>query len=398
MIFFFWFCLALIAYTFVGYGLLLYIFVRLKEFFVKPRLWEAGERYVPEVTLIVAAYNEEAIIEEKLKNSLAIDYPQDKLHFIFITDGSTDRTLQIVQQFEMVTLMHDAARRGKMAAIKRAMQVVSSEITVFTDANTFLNKEAIRNLVRHYRTPKVGAVAGEKRIALRGSADASAAGEGFYWKYESWLKRLDYAFYSNVGAAGELFSIRTALFPYVEEDTIIDDHMIAMRIAEKGYIIGYEPEAYASEVASENTAEELKRKIRIAAGGMQSILRLPIAANPFKYPMFCFQYISHRVLRWTIVPFLLIIFLLLNILLVIQGQGMFYVVGLFFQLGFYLLALIGMAMERVSLKVKAFFIPYYFCLMNYAVIVGIYRYFSGRQSAIWEKSKRKSDLMLPHHK
>ncbi|WP_370450911.1 glycosyltransferase family 2 protein [Olivibacter sp. XZL3] len=394
----FWFCLAIIAYTFVGYGLLLYMLVGLKRIWFKSPAWNNTREFLPSVTLIVAAYNEEGVIEEKIKNSLEIDYPSEKLEIIFITDGSTDRTPKMVQQFEGITHLHEAARRGKIAAIKRAMASVKSDITVFTDANTFLNKAAIKKLVRHYRTPSVGAVAGEKRISLPDAADASAAGEGFYWKYESWLKRLDYALYSNVGAAGELFSIRTALFPYVEEDTIIDDHMIAMRIAEKGYIIGYEPKAYASETASENTSEELKRKIRIAAGGMQSILRLPIAANPFKYPVFCFQYVSHRVLRWTIVPFLLVLVLLLNVLLVIREQGSIYVVMLCGQFAFYALALIGMLMERISLKIKAFFIPYYFCLMNYAVIAGIFRYFSGRQSAVWEKSKRKNEVKLPHLK
>lgn len=134
-------------------------------------------------------------------------------------------------------LMHSSLRAGKMAAIRRAIPLVTGEILVFTDANTFLNKESIKELVKHYQNPKVGAVAGEKRILVEESADASSAGEGFYWKYESLLKRWDYELYSHVGAAGELFSIRNALYRPVESDTIIDDHMIAKRIAEKGYII-----------------------------------------------------------------------------------------------------------------------------------------------------------------
>lgn len=391
MVFIFWFSLGLICYTFVGYGFLLYLLVRVKQIFVKPMSIENEADFFPEITLIVAAYNEEEIIEAKINNTLAIDYPLEKLKIIFITDGSTDRTPLIIENFTRITLLHRPSRRGKMAAIKRAMPYVTGEITVFTDANTFLNSEALKKIVRHYRRDKVGAVAGEKRIIMEGEADASAAGEGFYWKYESWLKRLDYRLYSNVGAAGELFSIRTALFPFVEEDTIIDDHMIAMRIAEQGFIIGYEPEAYASESASENTKEELKRKIRIAAGGIQSILRLPVAANPFKHPLFTFQYISHRVLRWTIIPFLLILVFFLNILLVTKSYGTVYIVLMVGQLIFYTLACIGMLMERSALKIKFFFIPYYFCLMNYAVIAGIFRYFSGKQGAAWEKSKRKKE-------
>ena len=192
-----------------------------------------------------------------------------------------------------------------------------------------------------------------------------------------------------MGAAGELFSIRRTLYQPVESDTIIDDHMIAMRIAEKGYIIAYEPKAYAMETASANSREELKRKIRIAAGGIQSIFRLKQAANPFRNPVLTFQYISHRVLRWTVTPFLMILLVVLNIAIVAKTNESIYVYMLIAQGLFYLLSIVGYLMERRHLKVKIFFIPYYFCLMNYAVIAGINRYFKKTQSAAWEKSKRK---------
>jgi biofilm PGA synthesis N-glycosyltransferase PgaC len=278
---------------------------------------------------------------------------------------------------------------GKMAAIERAIPFINGEITVFTDANTFLNKDAILELVKHYQNDKVGAVAGEKRIIIGDTADASSAGEGFYWKYESKLKKWDYALYSNVGAAGELFSIRTVLYHPVEADTIIDDHMIAMRIAEKGYIIGYEPKAYAIETASINIKEELKRKIRIAAGGIQSVMRLKKAANPFVNPIFTFQYISHRVLRWTITPFLLILVFILNVIIVANTNLIFYQVVFSLQIIFYILSLVGLYFERRDIRIKALFIPYYFCIMNYAVLAGMLKYFSKQQSAAWEKSLRK---------
>ncbi|MGY0037915.1 glycosyltransferase family 2 protein [Pedobacter sp. NJ-S-72] len=277
-----------------------------------------------------------------------------------------------------------------MAAIKRAIPYITGEITVFTDANTFLNEDAINQLVKHYQNPQVGAVAGEKRILVEKSADASSAGEGFYWKYESKLKKWDYALHSNVGAAGELFSIRTALYQPVESDTIIDDHMIAMRIAENGFIIAYEPNAYAMETASADVKEELKRKIRIAAGGIQSILRLKKAANPFHQPVFTFQYISHRVLRWTITPFLLILVFVINGFIAFTIPAVFYQVLFALQVLFYLLSIIGFYFEQRNIRIKALFIPYYFCIMNYAVIAGIIRYYMKNQSAAWEKSKRKS--------
>lgn len=388
MVIVFWISFLLILYTFVGYGVLLYILVRIKQFFVKPFVFNS-DTDLPEVTLLVAAYNEEDIITEKVFNTIQLNYPKNKLQIIFITDGSTDQTTKKIKQFSEVILLHEDIREGKMAAIKRAIPFITGEITVFTDANTFLNKNALLELIKHYQNPIVGAVAGEKRILVEDKADASSAGEGFYWKYESMLKKWDYQLYSNVGAAGELFSIRTALYQSVEADTIIDDHMIAMRIAENGYIIAYEPEAYAMETASANTKEELKRKIRIAAGGMQSIFRLKKAANPFNNPILTFQYFSHRVLRWTITPLLLIIMFLLNGLILLEGASGIYWLMFKGQVLFYLLSLGGLFFESRNIRIKALFVPYYFCLMNYAVMAGIIRYFRNNQSAAWEKSKRK---------
>lgn len=388
MVLLFWISIFLIVYTYVGYGFVLYLLVKIKKLFSKPFLFKS-DSVLPSVTLVVAAYNEEDIIEEKVKNTLELDYPENLLQLIFITDGSSDATATKVAGYTEIELLHEDSRAGKMAAIKRAIPFIKGEITVFTDANTFLNRAALLELVKHYQNPKVGAVAGEKRILVEETADASSAGEGFYWKYESKLKQWDYELYSNVGAAGELFSIRTALYEPVESDTIIDDHMIAMRIAEKGYIIAYEPLAYAMETASADVAEELKRKIRIAAGGIQSIFRLKKSANPFNQPIFTFQYISHRVLRWTITPFLLILVFILNILLVVNQAGIFYSCLLVAQILFYLLSIAGVYFEKKNIRIKALFIPYYFCVMNYAVIAGINRYFRKQQSAAWEKSRRK---------
>ncbi|RNL52570.1 glycosyltransferase family 2 protein [Pedobacter jejuensis] len=389
MIIAFWISLFLIIYTFVGYGFLLLLLVKIKRRFTKPFSF-SNDAELPTVTILVAAWNEQDIIDEKVLNTIDLDYPKNKMQVIFITDGSTDETAEKISKYSEIELLHENIRTGKMAAIKRAMPFVKNEILIFTDANTFLNKAAINELVKHYQNPKVGAVAGEKRIMVEELADASSAGEGFYWKYESKLKKWDYELYSNVGAAGELFSIRTALYQPVESDTIIDDHLIAMRIAEKGFIIAYEPNAYASETSSANVKEELKRKIRMAAGGIQSILRLKKAANPFHYPVLTFQYISHRVLRWTITPFLLILLVILNLIIVLNTDLILYQIILVAQLLFYFLSALGWFFERKNIKIKAFFIPYYFCIMNYAVLAGMIRYYKKNQSAAWERSLRKT--------
>jgi biofilm PGA synthesis N-glycosyltransferase PgaC len=386
----FWICLLIVCYTYVGYGLFLYVLVRLRRLF-------KGEREAPSVpaeelpslTLIVAAWNEQEVMEQKIANTLSLEYPRDRLQLLFVTDGSTDATPEIVARYPQIRLLHSPERRGKIHAMHRAMQTVDADIVVFTDANTTLNQEALLRIARHYADPRTGAVAGEKRVHVDQVSDATA-GEGFYWKYESTLKKWDSELYSVVGAAGELFSIRRELYQAVPADTILDDFMISLRVAEKGYRIVYEPEAYAMEYASASVQEELKRKIRIAAGGIQSVLRLKALLNPFRHPLLSFQYISHRVLRWTLTPFCMIAVFLLNISLVVaEGGENLYGILLAGQVFFYLAAFLGWALERRKLKVKLLFIPYYFCVMNYAVLAGIFRFFSGRQSALWEKAKRK---------
>ena len=384
----FWLSLFIAFYTFFGYGMVLFVLVKIRRALKGRRTIAELGSFTPTLTLVIAAYNEADIIEEKIANSLSLHYPEGKLHIIFITDGSSDETPAIVARHPQVQLMHQPARKGKIAAVHRAMQSVTSEIAVFTDANTFLNKDALLYLCRHYKDEKVGAVSGEKKVDSGDSGDATA-GEGIYWKYESTLKKWDAELYSVVGAAGELFSIRTCLYQPVPPETILDDFMISLLIAEKGYRIAYEPLACAVENGSESIGEELKRKVRIAAGGIQSILWLKGLMNPFKNPVLAFEYVSHRVLRWTVTPFLLILAFVLNGAIAIQTPTFIYVVLFLAQALFYLMALLGWWLEKRDLKVKILFIPYYFCMMNYAVIAGINRFMRKKQSAAWEKSKRK---------
>lgn len=387
----FWLSLFVVFYTYIGYGLVLFVLVRLRRAAygrrTAPVVPEGG---YPTLALVVAAYNEAGCMEAKVRNTLALDYPADRLSLLFVTDGSTDGTPDVIRRYPNIGLLHTPERRGKIHAIHRAMHEVTAEVVVFTDANTYLNPEALLLLARHYQGPTVGAVSGEKRVAISERSDATA-GEGMYWRYESTLKKWDSELYSVVGAAGELFSVRRALYREVPPDTILDDFMISMQIAERGYRIVYEPEAYARELSSENVAEELKRKVRIAAGGIQSIVRLPGLLNPLRHPVLAFQYIGHRVLRWTVAPFLLLLAFLANLVLAISGPAFPYAGLLAGQLLFYGMALGGWFLETSQIKSKALFVPYYFCMMNYAVVRGIGRYLGGRQSAAWEKSRRKTE-------
>lgn len=381
----FWLSLFIIFYTYIGYGIVLFLAVK---FFARKRILPSTG-FTPTLTVIIAAYNEENIIQAKIENTLALDYPADKIRYIVVTDGSTDATPSVVVAFPQVKLMHINERNGKIAAVHRVMKEVDTDIVVYTDANTFLNKEALRLMMRHYADPETGAVSGEKRVQVDESSDATA-GEGFYWRYESKLKKWDSELYTVVGAAGELFSIRTALYQPVPQNALLDDFMISMMIVLKGYRIIYEPDAYAMEKSSANVEEELKRKVRIASGGIQSMVWLKQLLNPFPRPLLSFQYISHRVLRWTVTPLLMILVCILNIWLVADGAGWLYRLLLVMQAGFYALAIMGWIFEKKSIRVKVLFIPYYFCVMNYAVLSGMLRYIRTRpQTGVWEKAKRK---------
>lgn len=372
-------------YTYVGYAMVIYLLSKLKS--SPKQVVSLADPDLPEVTLLVAAFNEEQCIEEKITNSLGLDYPKDKLSIFFVTDGSTDNTPDIVKKFHAVKLFHDFQRKGKIHAVNRVMKYVTTPIVVFSDANTLLNPPAIRNLVRHYQDEQVGGVAGEKRIYKSEEDNASGSGEGFYWKYESFLKEKDAAVYSIVGAAGELFSIRTALYEQPAQDTIIEDFHLSMRICARGYRFMYEPEAYAMETASASVDEEWKRKVRICAGGFQAMVRLKHLLNPFRYGILSFQYISHRVLRWTLAPLSLPLVLVSNMLLAFTGPSI-YAWLLAGQAGFYLLAFVGYRYRDRKISLKGFFIPYYFMVMNLSVYAGFLRYVKGNQSVVWEKARR----------
>jgi cellulose synthase/poly-beta-1,6-N-acetylglucosamine synthase-like glycosyltransferase len=382
----FWIALFIVFYSYLGYGLVLYIFLTIKRLFVGKKI-EVNNDYEPDVTLLVGAYNEIDFVKLKVENSFSLDYPADKIHYMWVTDGSDDGTPDELKKYDNITVLHEAERKGKISAINRGMDYVRTPIVIFSDANTMLSKDSVRRIVNLFSDAKTGCVSGEKRILDNGSDTLSSAGEGIYWKYESKLKKWDSELYSVVGAAGELFAIRTELFQKVETDTILDDFMISLRIAMKGYTIKYDPEAYAIETASANVKEELKRKIRIAAGGIQSVMRLLPLLNIFRYGILSFQYISHRVLRWTLTPLLLPVLLVLNILLI--HYGTVFQVLLVFQAMFYVFASMGWLSERTGMrKIKPFFIPYYFFIMNYAVYLGFARYIKKTQSVNWERAKR----------
>ncbi|MEM9985080.1 MAG: glycosyltransferase family 2 protein [Bacteroidota bacterium] len=385
----FWTALAVVFYAYLGYGMLLYALVRIKRRFSPPSNPTFEESELPTVALLVAAYNEIDFIDQKIQNSLALDYPSNKLQFWLVTDGSDDGTPQRVTNYPSVILEHQDLRAGKLAAVHRVVPLIEAEIIVFSDANTLLNAQAIRRLVQAYADPRVGAVAGEKRVHMAETDSASAAGEGLYWRYESTLKRWDGEWNSVVGAAGELFSGRKTAFIEIPSDSLIEDFYLTMSIAKHGSKVAYEPEAYAVETASSTVQEETKRKIRISAGAFQAMWRLRSLLNPFNDGKLTFQYVSHRVLRWTLAPLSLLALLIVAPCLAWTYAG-FYAWAALLQLAFYLLAGMGFWLEKKQMRMKVFFVPYYFVMMNVCIFLGLRRYLKGQQQVTWEKAKRKS--------
>lgn len=379
----FWISAFIIFYTFIGYGLIITLLARSKKRHTPPALTDTD---LPHVTLLVAAYNEADILCAKVSNCLQLNYPADKVHLVFVTDGSDDGSEQLLSEYPGIKVFHQAKRAGKIAAVNRVMPSVTTDITIFTDANVMINTDGLRKMAGHFQRNLVGAVSGEKVVLSAAKDAASASGEGFYWKYESFLKKQDAQWNSLVGAAGELFAIRTHLYESIDSTVLIEDFVLTMGIAARGYKVAYEPTAIAEETASANIAEETKRKVRIAAGGIQAVIRLLPLLNLLKYGKLSFQYISHRVLRWTLMPPAMVLALLTNAMLS-QGHALYRLLFVA-QLAFYGLAMLGHFWQHKHIRIKGFFAPYYFVFMHICVVRGWFRYFSGNQQVTWEKAQR----------
>ena len=365
----FWVSAFIVFYTYLGYGMLLYAIIRLKRLVKgKPQLPAMpSDEELPSMTLMICAYNEQDIVAEKMLNTRALDYPKDKFRVMWVTDGSTDRTNELLETYPEVQVVFSPERRGKTAALKHGLSLVSTELVAFTES--------------------VGCVSGEKRVAAR-HGEMAAEGEGLYWRYESTLKKWDSELYSTMGAAGELYAVRPELCRQVPDNALLDDFMMSMMIVDEGHRIAYTPEAYALEYGSANIFEESKRKRRIAAGGLQSIWWLRRMLNPLRQPMVAFQYISHRVLRWSITPVAMLLLLLANILIVAKGGGALYSVALILQAIFYIAALSGWLLSRLGHKNKLLYTAYYFIFMNINVFRGMHYLTTHSHSGAWEKAKR----------
>jgi len=339
---------------------------------------------LPSVSLIIAAYNEERVIEEKIRNSLALDYVPEKLEIIVVSDGSNDDTPDIVRRYssEGVVSLHRPERRGKTAALNRAVSFARGEVLVFSDANTFYNREALRKLSRHFVDPRIGGVCGRKDI-FTDETRQSSLGDSLYWKYESFLKGLESSVGSITGADGEIFAMRRSLYKEIDETVINDDAEVTFQIVKAGQRILYDSEAISKEFASVTLKDDFYVKVRMVAGGFQTIVRhWPFLL--FSFRPFAFQFISHKVFRWLVPEFLGIAFICSALL----ARQAFYGILFAAQLVFYAAAAIGYRRLQRGRSAGAAYFPLYFSVMNFAALVGFYRFLTGKQSTLWRMAQR----------
>lgn len=386
----FWILIGLIIFSYFGYTIILAFIVLIKNgLFPYKNVISTHEH--PEITIVIAAFNEEHHIADKVYNILHQSYPQNKITQLWVNDASTDSTKSLLAEHPFITVLDQPERKGKIAAINFAMQHVKTPITIFSDANAMLSENAIAKLVMPFLNPKVGCVAGEKRVSMNSIDNAAASGEGAYWKYESLIKKLESDCNSTLSATGELYAIRTELFEEVDNDTILDDFIISISILKKGLLVKYIPEAFACERASANIKEEQKRKIRIAAGSFQALHRNLELMNFFKHPFLTFQFFSHKILRWFVLPVSLLLIPLINIFILLSGKPKtIYIITMLLQLIIVFIIIIGWILRDKRVSLKWIFLPYYLFIMNLSIVQGFFRFMKGTQNVRWDKSLRQT--------
>lgn len=387
MILFFYISLFIIAYTYLGYPIMIVFIGQLVKIFRKSdqnKFLVAQD--VPHVTIIIAAYNELDYLEEKITNTLSLVYPKEKKSIFIVTDGSTDGSEKFVARYAEVQMFHQQERYGKVAAINRVLPSVKSDIVLFTDANILLNESALDQIVHHFNDPIVGAVAGEKKVS-DGKETGAVAVEGLYWKYESLVRKADANVHSVAGAAGELLALRTKLLKPIPEGIICDDLYMSLQVIDQGYRIAYEEKAFGVELYSFSIAKEWKRKIRIAAGSIQMVKMMDWWRLLYNRPVPVLQLMNRKLLRWVVVPYLVVLMPVLVAMIDVDGIDIPSLVLLFLCSFFYVWALLGGILIQLKFIPRFFYLPFYFVWANLAMIVGTWQYLRGRSFTVWVKAR-----------
>jgi cellulose synthase/poly-beta-1,6-N-acetylglucosamine synthase-like glycosyltransferase len=338
----------------------------------------------PRVSFIVAAYNEERVIAAKLRNTLALEYPRESLEIIVVSDGSDDATERIASAFarQGVISLHDPRRRGKTAALNRAVKHASGDIVIFSDANNEFSHGAIGHLVRHFADRRVGGVCGAKRIKPSGDRESSV-GDGLYWQYESAVKFAESALGTITNADGEIFAVRRDLYRNVPEGVINDDAQITLDLVGQGYRVMYEPQAQSYEFASIRIRDDFQVKARMVAGGFQTLCQNASALFPLR-SWFAWAFFSHKTLRWLSPVFLILV---LATSAALTSKPLFQA-AFAAQLGFYGLAAAGFVQIKRGKAPAVTYVPFYFTAMNLAALWGLFRFLGRSQTVQWRKAER----------
>lgn len=377
----FWMSSVAVIYVYAGYPLALSLLARLF-----PQRLSSGESFLPSTTLLISAFNEELVIAEKIQNALASDYPADRLEIMVISDCSDDATDKIVRSYSSrnVRLVRQAERLGKTAGLNLGVSEAKGEYLVFSDANAMYQEDALRQLLKHFGDPQVGYVVGNARYVAKTGQAASAESEGMYWKLETWLKKKESQFGSVVGGDGAIYAIRRELYSSLRP-TDINDLLNPLQIITRNYRGLYEPAAICYEEAGDSFAKEFRRKVRIISRSLNAVRRAPRVLLPWTQPRHWFALISHKVLRW-LAPLFLILALIANLFFWHLAT---YKALSILQMAFYFLAAIGWLLGARRQVSKIFYLPYYFCLMNLASLLGLIKFLSGSLSPTWQTIRQE---------
>lgn len=376
----FWIAVAALAYAYAGFPLL----VALAGWVRRRRVRTAP--VTPSATLIVAAYNEEAVIAGRLENALALDYPPDRLQVLVAADGCTDATEAIAGRYaargvEVLSL----PRQGKIRAIDAAVARATGDILVFSDANIQCHPQALRALARNFADPEVGGVAGHVSYRLEDAGESNGRGESLYWDYDTWLKRLESATGSIVSAHGALYAVRRSLYRSVPDAAVTDDFAISTAVVEQGYRLVFEPAARGSEYAVAKAGREFRRRVRLMTRGWRGVILRRRLLNPARFGFYAVVLFSHKVLR-RLVPIPLAAMAASSAWL--APAHPFYLAAAAGQAAFYTVAAAGFLLRRAPLgRFKPIYVPFYYCMANAACAVALLQLLAGRRIELWQPQR-----------
>ncbi len=384
----FWIAAGALFYTYIGYPLFVYLIS-----LIVPKSVAKAE-IEPRVTILITAYNEEKAIRSKLENTLAIEYPKDKLEILVASDGSNDKTDEIVKEFSQrgVKLFHQVGRKGKTYTQNKAVEKATGEIILFSDATTDYQPNVLREIVPNFADDKIGCVAGKLIYVDRDDSDVGKGAKS-YWNYEIFIKENESRACSLIGASGCLYAVRKSAYQPMYAEAC-SDFLICTVVYRQGLRSVYEPNAICTEETNNRTDKELKMRVRVISQTFTDLWRNVDMMNPFKSGFYALELISHKVFRYAVPIFLALILLTSSIL---TFSSLFFAIILIVQILFYAMAFVAWVLEKTGMRLGVLAIPQYFVLANFASVVGFYKFLKGERYAAWEpiresENKKASEL------